>query len=384
MEQASDRMSAGCGADGARWFAVGPVRGRGAGLNTPNRYEDVRLEVLGDWIDRMVERWPDGRQVVTEVYRDRSRSVINRVDSPDVGFEWTLNPYRGCEHGCIYCYARPEHERLGFSAGLDFETRIVAKLDAPQLLKKELARPRWRGEVIAMAGVTDVYQPLEKKLGITRGCLEVMARCRQPVSIVTKSRLILRDLNLLTDLARHDAVRVAISLTTLDGELAAKMEPRAAAPPQRLAAIRCLAEAGIPTTVMVAPIIPGLTDREVPAILRAAADAGARGAGYVMLRLPGPVRELFIDWLRRQLPHAAEGVLGRIRQVRDGRLNDSAFGRRMRGQGHRAGQVAALFDLIRRRCGLSGGPGRPSSAAFTPPRDVATDTRGQPRLFDDG
>ncbi len=366
--------------------AVPPARGRAAGLNTPNHHEAIHHEVLAEWYDRIIEQKPDGRQVVTEVHRDRSRTVINRVDSPDVGFDWTVNPYRGCEHGCIYCYARPDHEKLGFSAGLDFETKIIAKLDAPALLAKELARPGWRGEPIAMAGVTDVYQPVERKLEITRGCLRVMAACGQPVSITTKGGLITRDIDLLSRLVAHDAVRVAISITTLDSALAAALEPRAASPNRRLETIRELAEAGIPVSVMVAPVIPGLTEREMAMILEAAADAGARGAGYVMLRLPGPVKALFTDWLHRHRPEAAAGVLGRIRQVRSGRLNEAAFGRRMRGQGHRAGQVRAMFDLFRRRHGLDRGIGRLSSQGFSPPR-ASADTvthEGQLPLFAPG
>ena len=366
--------------------AVPPARGRAAGLNTPNRHETVRLEVLGDWYDRIAEQQPDGRQVVTEVHRDHSRTVINRVDSPDVGFDWSVNPYRGCEHGCIYCYARPDHERLGFSAGLDFETKIIAKVDAPALLEKELARPAWRGEPIAMAGVTDVYQPVERKLEITRGCLGVMAACGQPVSITTKSGLITRDLDLLSRLAARDAVRVAISITTLDPTLAAALEPRAAAPNRRLETIRELAEAGIPVSVMVAPVIPGLTEWEMAPILEAAADAGARGSGYIMLRLPEPVKALFADWLHRHRPQAAAGILGRIRQVRGGQLNDATFGRRMRGQGHRAAQVQGMFEVLRRRHGLDRGIGRPSSRAFAPPRTTGNKAKpeGQLPLFGPG
>jgi DNA repair photolyase len=350
---------------------TGPQRGRGAGLNPANRYEGHRLHVLGETYDRLAldDEGLDSGATPTVVYRDQSKTIINRVDpnTADIGFKWTINPYRGCEHGCIYCYARPDHERLGMSCGLDFETQIFAKPEAPALLEKELARPSWHGEPIVMAGVTDPYQPIERKLGITRGCLQVLARCRQPVSFVTKNRLVQRDLDLLTELARHDAVRVAISLTTLNARLAGQMEPRAAAPSQRLATMQKLSEAGIPVRVMVAPIIPGLTDREVPAILQAAADAGAQAASYVLLRLPHQVKSLFLDWLKREWPDRAGHVESLIRQTRGGRLYDSRPGHRQTGLGPVAEQIHQQFAVFSRRYDLTRNPGPPTGQAFRKP-----------------
>jgi len=345
--------------------AAGPaqgVRGRGVGSNPANRFECLSLDVLPDDAGPgpdaeplAVEDWQDhaGRTIRTLVLADRSRSVINRVDSPDLGFNWTINPYRGCEHGCVYCYARPTHEMLGYSCGLDFETRLLAKVDAPKLLRKELAAPAWRPEPIVMSGVTDAYQPIESRAQITRQCLEVLGEARQPVSIVTKSRLILRDLDVLTELARHNAVRVAISLTTLDNELAAKMEPRAASPRNRLWVIQRLAAAGVPVGVMVAPVIPAITDREIPRLLRAAADAGARWAGYVMLRLPHQNKQLFDDWLAEHYPQRREHVLSLVRQMRHGKLYDADFSSRMSGTGAYAQQVHTTFDMFARRFGLN-------------------------------
>ena len=359
----------------------GHARGRGAQLNPGNRYESVRLHVLGEHLDAVhIETDGNGTQVPTRVYADRTRSLINPVDSPDLPFRWTINPYRGCEHGCVYCYARPDHERLGWSSGLDFETKLLAKLDAPALLRKELMRSAWQGEPIMMAGVTDAYQPIERKLRLTRGCLEVMADCGQPVSIVTKNHLVSRDIDLLGQLAGHGACRVAISLTTLEPRLAATLEPRASSPNDRLAAMQVLAAAGIPVTVMVAPIIPGLNDRELPTILQAAADAGATGAGYVMLRLPYQVKALFEQWLREHLPDRADHVLSLVRQVRDGELNSSRFGERMCGTGHIAEQVRNLYQVFTQRLNLTRGRHQVplSSDAFRRPAAVTA----QLSLFD--
>jgi len=366
----------------------GSVRGRGAGLNPANRYEGYRLHVLGDELDRIAAEVDDeetgpadtpARQVETVVYRDRSRSVINRVDpnSADIGFTWTLNPYRGCEHGCIYCYARPDHERLGMSLGLDFETKVMAKDQAPALLERELAKPSWRAEPIVMSGVTDPYQPIEKKLGITRGCLEVMARWRQPVSFVTKNRLVRRDLDLLRELASHKAVRVSISITSLDKDVSRLMEPRAASPAARLETVRQLRQAGVPTTVLVAPIVPGLTDHETPAILEAAAEAGAQSARYVLLRLPHQVKELFLDWLKRHFPQRAAHVESLIRQTRGGALYDARFNVRKTGEGPVAAQIAQQFQVFARRYGLAGEPGPLNSDAFVKPH-----RQGQMGLFE--
>lgn len=338
------------------------VRGRAAQFNPTNRFEKHDVEPLDEYLEHeaQLERLcdepttlADGRQVITQVFRDRTQRVINRLDSPDLCFNWTLNPYRGCEHGCIYCYARPYHEMLGFSSGLDFETKIMAKPDAPKLLRAELANPKWRGEPIVLSGATDCYQPIEAKLKITRGCLAVLAEARQPVRVITKNRLVLRDIDLLSELAKHNAVRVAISVTTLDNQLAAKLEPRASSPSDRLWTIRRLTSAGISVMVMASPIIPGLTDHELPTILEAAADAGAKVAAYELVRLPYAVKDLFDDWLSRHFPDRREKVLGRIRECNGGKLYDNRFGNRLRGTGKLAEQIGNTFKVFARRYGLS-------------------------------
>jgi DNA repair photolyase len=330
----------------------GPVRGRGAGINPGNRFETVRLHVLGEALDDELRAHPCGRQVRTEVFQDDSRSVLNHVDSPDLGFHWTVNPYRGCEHGCIYCYARPGHEYLSLSSGLDFETRIFAKPDAPRLLREALGKPGWKGERIFFSGVTDCYQPLEAKLEITRACLQACVEFAQPISIVTKNKLVLRDLDLLKELAKFNAASVALSITTLDNSLASKMEPRASAPRERLEAVRQLSAAGIPTNVMVAPIIPALNEAEMPGILKAAAEAGACDAGYVLLRLPYQIKALFEDWLQRHFPDRSGKVLNAMREMRGGELYRAEFFERQKGTGVRAEQIAATFKLFKRRYGL--------------------------------
>jgi DNA repair photolyase len=309
----------------------------------------------------------DGIGPRTEFLRDSTRTVLTRNDSPDVGFEYSVNPYRGCEHGCIYCYARPTHEYLGFSAGLDFESRILVKTDAPELLRRELSAPSWTPQPVALSGVTDPYQPVERRLRLSRGCLEVLAEFRNPAAIVTKSRLVARDADVLAAMASWGGAAVWISLTTLDPALAHRMEPRASTPRDRIAAIRTLAEQGIPVGVMVAPVIPGLTDHEIPSILREAARAGARFAGWTMLRLPHGVAALFEDWLEREFPGRKGKVLARIRDVRGGRLNDPRFGTRMSGEGAYAQHVAQVFDVARRRCGLADeGPDLRTSAFRVP------------------
>ncbi|HET6203226.1 MAG TPA: PA0069 family radical SAM protein [Planctomycetota bacterium] len=341
------------------------VRGRGAATNPASRF--VRLAYAED-TDPQIGPEEEGASVPkTLFFRDDSRSIVARNDSPDVGFEASVNPYRGCEHGCAYCYARPTHEYFGLSAGLDFETRIFVKEDAAELLRKELASSRWKPQVLAMSGVTDPYQPVERRLGITRRCLEVLVEYRNPVAIVTKSALVTRDLDLLAELARHRASAVFLSVTTLDRALARDLEPRAATPAARLEAVEAAAKAGVPVGVMVAPVIPGLTDHEIPAILEAAARAGARFAGYTMLRLPGAVAGVFEAWLAAHRPTRKERVLNRVREIRDGRLNDPRFGSRMRGEGPFADLVASLFEKARRRVGLSAGGPDLSTAAFRRP-----------------
>jgi DNA repair photolyase len=338
------------------------ARGRGAAFNPANRFELFCYEYeAGATPD------PDGPALTTRFFRDQSRTVLAHNDSPDVGFDTSLNPYRGCEHGCAYCYARPTHEYLGFSAGLDFESRIMIKDDAPELLRRELAAPGWRPRVVSLCGVTDAYQPVERRLRLTRRCLEVFAEFRNPVTVITKNGLVARDRDLLADLARDRAAAVCLSVTTLDADLAGRLEPRASRPAGRLAAVAELAAAGVPVGVMVGPVIPGLTDHELPAILRAAAQAGARFAGYTLLRLPLAVGPLFDDWLRRHCPDRREKVLGRVRATRGGVLNDARFGSRMRGEGELARQLRSLFALGCRRAGLSSRFPELSATAFRRP-----------------
>ena len=373
------------------------------------------LEPDGDW-DPAQDPSPS-----TRFFKDATSTIINYNDSPDVGFNASVNPYRGCEHGCIYCYARPTHEYLGFSAGLDFESRIMVKENAPELLRRELASPKWRPQVLAFSGVTDCYQPVERKLKLTRRCLEVLAefrnpvavvtknhlvtrdidvlipqvlafsgvtdcyqpverklkltrRClevlaefRNPVGVVTKNHLVTRDIDVLGELARHQAAAVFMSLTTLDSSLTPKLEPRASLPNHRLGAIEALRGAGVPVGVLLAPMIPGLNDHEIPSLLNAAAKAGAQFAGYVVLRLPFGLGNLFEEWLTQHFPERKEKILNRIRALRGGRLNDPNFGSRMRGEGSLADQIEALFLVSCRKAGF--GHRRPelSAAAFRVP-----------------
>jgi len=355
-----------------------PDKGRGAGLNPGNRYESVRLHVLGEYRDTLAAEGPDSHpSPQTQVIADNTRTILNKVNSPDLPYGWSLNPYRGCEHGCVYCYARPDHERLGYSCGIDFETKIIAKYDAPKLLRKELANPRWQPQNVMMAGVTDCYQPVEAKHRITRGCLEVFAECRHPVSIVTKNRLITRDIDLLQELSHYNAVGVAVSLTSLDPHLSAIMEPRASSPAHRLATIKRLTDAGIRVTVMTAPILPAINDRELPKLLEAAADAGATNAGFVVLRLPHQLKELFTDWLQRHFPDRAAHVESLIRQMRGGALYDANFGTRQRGEGPFAQQIRQTFDVFSRKYGLT-----QSRKAYNPDVFRRPITDGQLRLFD--
>jgi len=339
---------------------------RGAADNPANRFEKIHLEPDTDWNpdDEYGGRPQEPR---TRFFEDQSQTIIARNDSPDVGFTASLNPYRGCEHGCIYCYARPTHEFLGFSAGLDFESKIMIKADAPELLRKELISPKWQPQVIFMSGVTDCYQPVESRLKLTRRCLEVLAEFRNPVFIITKNRLVTRDIDLLSELARHNAAAVWLSITTLDAGLRKVMEPRTSPPMARLAAIHELAQAGIPVGVNVAPIIPGLTDHETPAILQAAADAGAKAAGYTMVRLPYGVAPLFEQWLATHFPDRKEKVLNRLRSIRGGKLNESQWGKRMRGEGIFADQISQMFHVARRKAGIPDNGAELSAAAFRRP-----------------
>lgn len=360
----------------------GPAHRRGAGLNPGNRFETLRLHVLGEEIDRQwIERQnEDGspQRVERQVFFDRTQHIINHVSkTSDVPFDWTLNPYRGCEHGCIYCFARPYHEYLGFSCGLDFETKLMAKPDAPMLLKKELASPRWKPEPIVMSAITDIYQPIEHKMRIARQCLEVLADCGQPVTTMTKSALVLRDTDLWSRLAEMNAGRVTVTLVTLDADLAQKLEPRASSPAGRLRAIRELSAAGIPVSVNVAPIIPGLTDVELPQILEAVSEAGARRAAWVLLRLPYQLKELFLDWLKRSVhPDRARKVESLIRQASGGKLYRASAPDRRRGRGSRAEQIAQTFDVFTRKYGLNRDVRPLSTAHFRRP-----ELNGQMSLF---
>jgi len=320
------------------------VRGRGTGELTKGRFEKQGAEYIQK----------EEAQVATQVFKDTSRSVLSFNDSPDVGFSASLNPYRGCEHGCIYCYARPTHEYLGLSAGLDFETKIFAKFEAPELLRAELMKKSWKPMPIGMSGVTDCYQPIEKKLEITKRCLEVMAEFRNPAFIVTKNHLITRDLETLKEMATRDLIQVVISITTLDKDVARRMEPRASTPAMRLRAVEELSKAGVPVSVNMAPIVPGLTDHEIPSLLKASAEAGALSASYVMLRLPYGVKELFQTWLDENFPLKKNKVLNRIRDVRGGRLYNSEYGTRMSGEGVYAEHIESMFLNARRRYGLTG------------------------------
>jgi DNA repair photolyase len=352
-------------------------KGRGATFNPKVRFESAEADPFDDGWGSLAQAQEGDPPPATEVTPDVSRSVIVRNTSPDIPFDRSINPYRGCEHGCVYCYARPTHAYLGLSPGLDFETKLRAKLDAAALLERELARPGYRCEPIALGTNTDPYQPVERRLEITRGVLEVLARCRHPATIVTKSAAVVRDLDLLAPMARQDLVRVALSVTTLDGGLARRLEPRAAAPHRRLEVIRQLRQAGVPAAVMVAPIIPALTDHEIERILEAAVAAGASSAGYVLLRLPHEVKELFEGWLEAHAPDRAAHVLSLVRQCRGGRLYDATFGRRMRGEGPYAELIARRFASAKRRLGLTVETRSLRTDLFEPPAQAS----GQLRLL---
>lgn len=318
-------------------------RGRGASSNPLGRFERLEIE----------SELPPPDRVATTFWRDTSRTVLSRNDSPDVPFDVGLNPYRGCEHGCIYCYARPTHEYLGLSAGLDFESRILVKEDVAELLERELSARSWKPQVVGISGVTDAYQPIERKLGLTRQCLEVLVRFRNPVALITKNALVERDADLLAEMAADQTAAVFVSITTLDASLARRLEPRTSRPERRVEAISNLTEAGIPCGVLMAPVIPGLTDHEIPAVLEAAANAGAGYARYIPLRLPGAVAGLFENWLEEHYPDRAGKVLSRVRAIRGGKLNDPNFGSRMKGEGVFAEQMLTLFRSSCKRYGLS-------------------------------
>lgn len=325
-----------------------PLPGRGAASNPPSRYLKSRYEA-----EAGLEQDEDGQPPLpTEVTCEQARTVLSRNDSPDLPFELSLNPYRGCEHGCSYCYARPTHAYLGLSPGLDFETKLTAKLEADRLLREELSAPGYRPRPIALGTNTDPYQPIERRFEITRKVLEVLLEFRHPVTITTKSALVVRDLDLLVALARQELVCVWLSVTSLDPDLARKLEPRASSPRRRLDAIRRLSAAGVPVGVLVAPVIPFLTDSELETILEASAKAGAQTAQWILLRLPGEVAGIFERWLRLHAPERADRILARLRDARGGRLNDPRFGHRFRGEGPIAELLAQRFRVAARRLGL--------------------------------
>ncbi|OGX31902.1 MAG: radical SAM protein [Omnitrophica WOR_2 bacterium RIFCSPHIGHO2_01_FULL_48_9] len=323
------------------------LKGRGTTINPVNRFEPLAYE-RDEYCDAV-----EDPAVTTEFFKDTSKSIISTNDSPDIGFAASLNPYRGCEHGCIYCYARPTHEYFALSSGVDFESKIFVKEDAPQLLLKELAKPKWKPQVLVMSGVTDCYQPIERKLQITRRCLEVLGEFRNPVGIITKNHLVTRDIDILKPMTQYQGVVVNVSITSLDAKLARVMEPRASTPENRLQAIRELTQAGIPVNVMLAPIIPGLNEHEIPALLKKCVAAGAQSAAYVVVRLPYAVKDLFAQWLGQHYPDRKEKVLNRIRALRGGKLNDPRFGERMGGQGIFAEQIDALFQAGCKKIGFN-------------------------------
>lgn len=352
----------------------------------PNRFEPIALDPADAHEDPVAadDTGPGGGRVAgpaTRYFMDRTQTALTYNTSPDIPFEVSLNPYRGCEHGCSYCYARPFHEFLGLSAGLDFETVIFCKPKLPELLRGELARRSYRPSTVTISGVTDGYQPAERKLGIVRRCLEVLAACRHPVNIVTKSHLVTRDLDLLSELAACGAARVDISVTTLDAEVARRMEPRASSPRRRLEAIAACARAGVPVGVLASPVVPGLTDHELPKILEAAAEAGAGWAHFIPLRLPGAVERVFLDWLAAHYPDRVGKVLARQRSVRGGKLNESRFGMRFSGVGPFYAQLEQMMAVQRRRLGLADHGPKLCTDAFRRPEPVNSGD-GQLGLFE--
>ena len=326
-----------------------PVKGRGAASRVAGRFAVTEAVGSDDGWGSVYEDIADTPNPATRVREEQARTVISRNDSPDIGFSQSVNPYRGCEHGCVYCFARPSHSYLDLSPGLDFETRLFAKTNAAERLRHELAKPGYRPAPIALGINTDAYQPIERRYRVTRQVLEVLAECRHPVSFVTKSALIERDLDVLSDLARDRLVTVYFSVTTLDNRLASRMEPRATAPHRKLKAMRALHEAGVPVGVMVAPVVPMITDSELEQILESAHDAGARAAGYVLLRLPHEMKQVWREWLELHYPERAAHVMSLVRQMRGGKDYDANFGTRMRGQGPFADLIAQRFARAHRR-----------------------------------
>lgn len=324
-----------------------PIRGRGSAHNPKNRFRDTHLQYDLDEETGSLEK------PKTRLLTDHTSGIISRNNSPDIGFDVSVNPYRGCEHGCVYCYARPTHEFLGMSAGLDFESKIVVKYDAPKLLRKVLADKKWKPQTLVMSGVTDPYQPIEKELKITRGCVEVLAECFHPLVIITKNYLVTRDIDLLSKLAEKNAVKIVLSITSLDESITATMEPRTSRPQKRLKAVQELTAAGIPVHVNIAPVIPGLTDEEIVPIMEASAGAGALSVSLVNLRLPYGVKDLFIKWLEDHHPNRKEKILNRIKSLKNGKLNRYEFGERFRVEGAYGEQMKQLLEIHAKRLGLN-------------------------------
>ena len=346
-----------------------PIKGRGSAHNPKNRFRDTHLEYDVD------EQTGELNRPKTQLLTDHTSQIISRNKSPDISFEVSVNPYRGCEHGCVYCYARPTHEFLGMSAGLDFESKIVVKYDAPRLLRIALADKNWKPQPLIMSGVTDPYQPIEKKLEITRNCIHVMAECSHPLVIITKNHLVTRDIDLLSRLAEKNAVKVVLSITSLDPSITNTMEPRTSRPQKRLQAVRKLTDAGIPVHVNIAPVIPGLTDEDMVPIMEAAAEAGAKSVAFVNLRLPYSVKDLFVKWLDDHHPNRKEKVINRVKSLKNGKLNRSEFGERFRVEGAYGEQLKQLMEIHAKRLGLNQTVTRLNSNDFKRPET------GQLNLF---
>ena len=324
-----------------------PIHGRGTSRNPANRFERIEIDHDPD------EHDPDAPAPKTEFFWDDSKTILAKNNSPDIPFNFSINPYRGCEHGCVYCFARPFHEFLGYSSGLDFETKIHVKRNAAELLCREFMKPSWQPQVVSISGVTDAYQPAESRFRVTRSLLEVFAEFRNPVGLITKNALVTRDIDLLSEMAKRDAASVAVSITTLDESIARKMEPRTSTIAKRFDAVKQLTQAGVPVAVMLAPIIPGLTDNDIPGLVQRAAENGARRVNLLPVRLPREVGPLFEDWLGAHFPGHKDKVLNRIKEMRGGELNDGRFGKRMKGEGKRAEHLHGLFKLAVRKHGMN-------------------------------
>lgn len=326
-------------------------KGRGTELNPANRFIDIKLEILDEYLEHIKEE--DEGRPATQFITDNSKSILSKNDSPDLGFAYSINPYRGCEHGCIYCYARPTHEYLGFSSGLDFETKIMVKKDAPELLEKGFQSKSYTPQVIILSGNTDCYQPVERKLQITRRLLEVFLKYKNPVGIITKNSLIERDLDILIELSKLSLVGVTLSIPTLNKEIASVMEPRTSTPSRRMQTVKNLSDAGIRVNVNIAPVVPGLTDDTIPFVIKSAAEAGAKSVGKVILRLPWQNKDLFVNWVHKNFPERANKILNRIKSLRDGELYNSEWGKRMSGEGEWSDTVSQIFRINRQKYNLN-------------------------------